>query len=69
MQMTFAPSFVQIRFKLFPLLSVVLNLGEMLPLGAHRFGKAVGEMKGDELRQARFIAVRQITALMPAAKT
>ena len=41
----------------------------MLPLGAQRFGKTIGEMKGDELPQARLVAMRQITALVPAAKT
>ena len=67
--MTLTPTSVQIRFDQFPLLTIVLNLGEMLPLGTQRFGKAVCEMKSDELRQARFIAMRQIAALMPAAKT
>ncbi len=66
--MTLTPAFIEIRFELFALLTVVLNLGEMLPLGTKRFRKAVGEMKGDELRQPRFVAMRKITALMPAAK-
>src|SRR5207245_11307 len=32
------------------------------------FGKAVKQSEGDELRQFWFIAVRQITAFVPAAK-
>ncbi len=67
--MTRAPAFVEIRLNQFPLFAVVLIFGEMLPLGAKRFGKAVGKMKGDELRQPRFVAVRQITTLMPTTKT
>lgn len=68
-QMTFALAFVEIRFELFPPLEVIFNLGKMLPLRTKRFGKAVREMESDELRQSRFIAMRQITPLMPAAKT
>ena len=68
MQMTLTPAFVEIRFELFALLAAVLNLGKMLPLRTERFWKAIGEMKGDELRQSRFVAMRQITALVPTAK-
>jgi hypothetical protein len=39
---------------------VVLNFPEMFPLGAQRFGKRIGESKRDKLREARFIAMRQI---------
>ena len=67
--MALTSPFVEIRFDQFPLLSVVLNLGEMFPFGAKRLGKTVGEMKGNELRQSRLVAMRQITALMPSAKT
>ncbi len=67
--MTFASTFVEIRFDQFALLTVVLNFGEMFPLGAEGSWKTVCEMKGDELRQPRLIAMWQIAALMPAAKT
>src|SRR5690606_33280182 len=38
-------------------------------LRAQGFRKTVGETKRNELCQARLVAMRQITALMPAAKT
>src|SRR6266700_2681857 len=40
----------------------------MLPLGSERFWERIGQMKRDELRQARLIAMGEITALMPPAK-
>ena len=50
------------------LFAAVLNIGEMLPLGTKRFRKTVDEMKGNKLRQSRFVAMRKITALVPATK-
>lgn len=68
-QMTLTPTTVEISLQLRATLLVVLNLPKMLLLGTKRFWKRIGEAKRDELCQARFIAMRQITALMPAAKT
>ena len=67
--MTLTPAFVEISFEQFPLLSVIFNLREIFPFRTKRFRKTVGEMKGDELRQSGFVAMRQITALVPATKT
>src|SRR5437773_11456333 len=38
----------------------------MLPLATTRSGHGIGEAEGDELHQAGIIAVRQVTALVPA---
>ena len=67
--MRFATPSVEIRSNQLPFLEVALNLGEMLPLRTSRFRKTVGEMKGDELCQTRLVAVWQISALVPSAKT
>ncbi len=67
-KMTLAASSVEIRFQFRPPLLVVLNLQEMFPLAAKRYGKRIGQSERDKLRQPRFIAMRQITALIPAAK-
>ena len=67
--MTLATAFVEIRFELFAPFAIVLNAPKMLPLGAQGFGKTVGQAERDELREAGFIAMRQITSLMPAAET
>jgi len=67
--MTFATPLVEILLKLLPLLTVVLNLEEMLPLGTKGRRKTVCQMKGDKLRETWLVTMRQITALMPATKT
>ena len=41
----------------------------MLPFAATGGGHGIGEMEGDELDETGEIAVRQITALMPAEET
>ena len=41
----------------------------MFPLRTKCLGKRVCQPERDELREARFIAMRQITALISAAKT
>ena len=68
-QMTFTAPSIEIRLQFLPPLPVVLDLPEMLPLTAKRFRKRIGQSKRNELRQLRFVAMRQITALVPAAKS
>ena len=68
-QITFAPASVEIRFQLRATLLVILNFPKMLPFRAKRFRKRISQSKRDELRQSRFIAMRQVTAFMPTAKT
>lgn len=67
--MTLTPASVQIRFNHLPLLPVVLNFRKMLPLGTEGHRETISEVKGDKLRQPRFVAMWQITAFVPAAKT
>ncbi len=67
--MTLAPAPVEIRFQFGATPLVVFDFPELFPFGAKRFGKRIGQAKRDELCQPRFITVREITALMPAAKT
>ncbi len=67
--MTFAPTFVEKRLNQLPPLPIVFNLCKMLPLGTEGNRETVREVKGDELRQLWFVAMRQITTLMPATKT
>ena len=68
-QVTLAAPFVQVSLQFRPPLSVIFNLGKMLPLGTKRFRKTIGEMEGHELRQSRFVSMGQITAFVPTAKT
>ena len=67
-QMALAAPVVEVRFKLLSLVTAIFEFREMLPLGTERFWKAVSQVKGDELGQARLIPMRQITSFMPAAK-
>jgi hypothetical protein len=66
--MTFATPAVQIRLQFAATLLVILDLPKVLPLGTKRFGKRIGEANRDKLRQTRFIAMRQVAALIPTAK-
>src|SRR5262245_50745844 len=68
-QVTFATSAVQIRFQLNAPLTVLLDAPEVLPLAAQCLGKRIRQMECDELGEARFISVRKVAALMPAAET
>ena len=63
-----AASTVEIRFEFDAALPVFLDAPDVLPLGAQRFRKCVGQPESDELCQSRFIAMWQVTALMPTAK-
>jgi len=67
-QMTIAAPSVEIGFNQFPLLASILDLRKSLPLGTECPWKTVGEMKRDELDPVRFIAMWQITTLVPSAK-
>ena len=67
--MTFTAPSVEIRLQFCATLLVVLNLEKMFPLGTECFGKRIGQSERDELREPRFIAMREVTALIPAAKT
>ena len=68
-QMTLAATFVEIGFQLRPALLVILKLQEMFPFGAKCFGKRIGQTERDELRESWFIAMRQVAAFIPTAKT
>ena len=68
-QMTFPAPAIQISFKLRAALSIIFNFEQCLPLGTKCAGICVCEMKGDELDQPRFIAVRQIATFMPTVET
>ena len=68
-QVTLPAPFVQIRLQFSAPLAVVFNLETVLPLGAKRFRKTVGETKRYELSEPRLVAMRQLTALVPTAKT
>jgi len=67
--MALAASFVEIRFQFPAALRVVLDLPKVGPLRTKRFRKGISQTERDELRQTRFIAMREITSLVPAAKT
>jgi len=59
---------IQPRFE-FPALRGIVRLAQnRFPLGAARHGKGVVELKRNELRDARRVKVKQVSALMPAAK-
>jgi hypothetical protein len=68
-EVAFAACLVEVPLQFGPALAVVFNSREMLPLRAKRVGKTVGETKGDKLGKPRFVAMRQVTALMPTEKT
>ncbi|GEM_PF-4383449 len=67
--MTFASAFIQIRFNFRSPLAVVFDPGKMLPFGTKGGRKTVGETKRDKLYEPRFITMRQITPLVPTAKS
>src|SRR5437660_1483085 len=67
-QPALAMTSIQPRFK-FPALHRIIRLFQnRLKFRAVRDRKGILELKGDELGDARRVEVRQITALMPAAK-
>ncbi len=68
-QMTVAPPAIKICFDLFSLLSIVFYLKELPPFGAESGRETVRKAEGDELCQARLVAMWQVTALMPAMKS
>ena len=65
---TFAVTAIQPRFEFLALRRIVRLAQNRFPLGVAIHRKGVVELKGDKLRNARCIEVRQITPLMPAAK-
>src|ERR1017187_751236 len=69
LEMTITSSLVQVSLQLNPPLAIVLNLQQQLPFGTQLFRERIGQPEGDELNQPRFVAVRKITAFMPAAKS
>ena len=64
-----AAPLVQIGLQFNPPTAIVLDFQQRPPFGTHWFRERIREAKGDELNQARLVAVRQITALVPALKT
>src|SRR5580704_18849782 len=68
-QATLPATFVQIRLHFCAPLAIIFNLRKMIPLRTKRLGKTVSQMKRDELREPRLIAMRQITSLIPATKS
>ena len=67
-QPALAISAVQPRFKFPPLRGIGRLFQNRIKLRAARDRKGIVELKGDELRHTRRVEVRQVTALMPAAK-
>jgi len=67
-QMTFTQSTIQIFLQPGALLPIVFNFQQMPPFTAPGNRQGIRQPKGDELNQPRFVAVRKITAFMPAAK-
>ena len=65
-QMAFAPALIQILLKLPAAVKVVLDLQHPFPFGTQGGRKGIGEAKGHELREPGFVAVRQVTAFIPA---
>ena len=69
LQIALASPLVQVCLQFGSPFSVILDLCEMLPLGSESCWKAVIQPEGDELHESRFVPMRQITTLVPAAKT
>ena len=69
LQTTFAPALIQILFESQPAFTVVLDLEHRFPFRTQCCREAIGKMKGHELREAGFVAVRQVATFMPTAKT
>src|SRR5206468_5392239 len=65
----FAPAFVQIGFQFYAAFSVLFKFEQRRPFGKQGGRESIGEVIGDELREARRIAVRDVTAFVPAAET
>jgi hypothetical protein len=59
----------EVLFELFAARALVFNLEQCRPLAAQSRRKGICQPEGDELRQTRLVAVRQVTAFMPAAET
>ena len=66
--MTISTAFVEICFKPFAALVIVFHVQEVRPFGTQSRRKTICQPKRDKLSEARFVAMRQITALVPAAK-
>jgi len=67
--MAFSMTFIEIGFQFRPTLLIILNFQKMFPLGRSDSGNESANAERDELREARFIAMRKITAFIPTAKT
>lgn len=67
--MTLAAATIKIGFEFRAPLAVMFDAPEMFPLRTQRLGESIRQSKRDELRQAWFIAMRQITAFMPSTKS
>ena len=68
LQMASAATAVQIFLELAETTLVVLNSQQSFPLGTEFDWKGVGETERDELDEAWFVAMRQVTALVPAGE-
>ena len=67
-QPTFTDALVKIGFQFRSPFASIFNFKQMFPLAPTREWKRIGEAERDKLNQIRLVAVRQITALMPAKK-
>ena len=67
-QVTLPNSLIEVSFKLLAPFAVIFNFQQGSPFRTQRPREGVGEVKSDELRESWFIAMRQVTALVPAAK-
>ena len=68
-QMAAASTSIQIVLNLQPAFVVVLNLKYGFPFGTQCRWKGIGQMKSHKLYEAGLVAVRQVTAFIPTAKT
>lgn len=69
LEMASSPPLVQVSLQLNSPLTVVFDFQQRFPFGTQLFRERIGESKGDELNQPRFVAVRKITLLVPAQKS
>jgi hypothetical protein len=64
-----APSLVEIGLELLAPLAVVLDFQHGSPLRTQCGRESIGQAEGDKLCKAGLIAVRQITAFVPATES
>src|SRR5438046_2127170 len=66
--MASAVAAIEIGFELRPSLALILDFAQSLPLVAPFDGHGVIESEGDKLDETGLVAMREVTARMPASK-